>query len=98
MVVQRCEEVRVDGEDNGAAAELDAADEPLHEFEAEACSGTHDGDAGEKNQVKYIEAVDGWCQGEVRWCAFAKDEEEDGRWGISAERKEEEEWCENGRD
>lgn len=36
VVVQRCEEVGVDGEDDGAAAELDAADEPLHEFEAEA--------------------------------------------------------------
>lgn len=43
VVVQRCEEVGVDGEDDGAAAELDAADEPLHEFEAEACSCAHDG-------------------------------------------------------
>lgn len=36
VVVERCEEVGVDGEDDGAAAELDAAEEPLQEFEAEA--------------------------------------------------------------
>lgn len=37
------QEVRVDAEDEGGTEELNAANEPLQELEAEACLLTHDG-------------------------------------------------------
>lgn len=50
VVGQRRQEVGEDGEDQGRTAELDAADEPLEEFEGKARFRTHDcGDCG------------GWC-------------------------------------
>jgi len=36
VIVESGEKVRVDGEDEGSAAELDSADEPLEELEGDA--------------------------------------------------------------
>lgn len=63
VVAQSGQEVAVDAEDEGAAAELDTPDEPLQELEGEARSGTHVGGAACRRlrrclpQVWWVRAV-----------------------------------------